>query len=318
MNLIDLLIIIVFVFYVFADYQRGFFRLCADLLGLMISFIVALSFYTKLSDFIISTWSAPVIYARPVSFLGIWFLAQIIFFGFSKIISYYTPVGIKQSPINLYLGLLPAAVKAAFFIAVSIVLVVVMPLNQKTKTLFTNSYLSQKVLKSTVRIESELEKIFNNSQSSALTFLNNQSSPDETTSLNFSTTQMTIDEEAEKILFDKINEERVKVGVKALEQDILVRNVARIHSRDMLVQGYFSHNSKDSKSLSDRLLDANVTFRTAAENLALAPNANLAHVGLMNSEKHKVNILGPELTRVGIGVMNAGQYGIMITQDFVN
>ena len=38
----------------------------------------------------------------------------------------------------------------------------------------------------------------------------------------------------------------------------------------------------------------------------------------MNSEKHRENILDPSVTRVGIGVMDAGQYGMMVTQDFVN
>ncbi len=317
MNIIDLFIIIVFFFYIFIEFNRGFFRLCADLLGIIIAFLVALSIYIKFSDFLVSLGLA-VIYARPLSFLGIWFVVQLIFFGISKIISYYTPVSVKQSPINIYAGILPAAVKAFFFIVVSLILIVVMPLNQKTKNLFTNSFFSQRILKYTIKFESQLEQIFGNSGGNNLTFVTNQGSNDDRTPLNFSTNQMTIDEEAEKILLEKINEERAKVGVQPLKEDILVRNVARIHSRDMLQRGYFSHVSTDGKTLTDRLLAANANFQTASENLALAPNANLVHLGLMNSEKHRENILDPSVTRVGIGVMDAGQYGMMVTQDFVN
>jgi uncharacterized protein YkwD len=166
-------------------------------------------------------------------------------------------------------------------------------------------------------LEGELEKIFNNS-SGTLSYITNKGEAAETTPLNFTTNQMTVDEEAEKLMLKKINEERAKVGAGPLTEDILVRNVARIHSRDMLQRGYFSHVSTNGKTLTDRLLDADVGFRSAAENLAMAPNANLAHIGLMNSQRHKENILDPEFTKIGIGVMNAGQYGIMVTEDFIN
>lgn len=317
MNYIDLLIIIIFVFYVFVDYHRGFLRLCADLLGLIIAFLIALTFYEQLSDFLITHTSLSVVNAKPLSFIAIWFVSQLIFYLFSKIISFYTPTTIKQSHLNRYLGILPAMIKGIVFITVSMILIVVMPLNQKTKNLFTNSLLGKTTLKYAVNFEGKLEKIFGGS-SNTLTFLTHQETPDATTPLNFSTTQMEIDEEAENVLLQKINEERAKIGISPLQQDILIRNVARTHSRDMLIRGYFSHNSQDNKTLADRLISANATFQAAAENIALAPNANLAHLGLMNSEKHKTNILDPEFTRVGIGVMNAGQYGIMVTQDFVN
>jgi len=289
--------------------------LTADLIGLAIAFILALATYEKLSDFLIHSTNLSVIYARPLSFLGIWFTAQIVFFGLSKIVSHFTPVSIKQSPINIYLGLLPSFIKAAFFIVVSLILIIVMPLDQKTKNLFTGSYLSRNILKYSIKLENELEKVFNNS-SSTLTFITNQDNQNEQTDLKFSTTQMTIDENAEQLLLNKINEERIKINVKPLISDVLVRNVARTHSRDMLIRGYFSHNSIDGRTLADRLLDAAVAFQAAAENIALAPNANLAHLGLMNSEKHRDNILDPEFTKIGIGVMDAGQYGIMVTQDF--
>lgn len=316
MNIIDLAIIIVFVFYVYVDYQRGFLRLCADLLGLIIAFFIALAFYSQLSEALVAYTTLSAVNARPLSFIAIWFAAQIIFFLFSKIISFDTPVTIKKSAVNLYLGILPAIIKAIIFIAVSMILIVVMPLNQQTKNLFTNSLLGGSTLKYTVDLEGKLEKIFGGS-SNTLTFLTNQEVQDATTSLNFSTTQMEIDEEAENILLQNINKERTALNLQPLKSDILVRNVARVHSRDMLIRGYFSHYSQDGKSLADRLIDANASFQAAAENLALAPNANLAHLGLMNSEKHKANILDPEFTRVGIGVMNAGQYGIMVTQDFI-
>jgi len=43
-----------------------------------------------------------------------------------------------------------------------------------------------------------------------------------------------------------------------------------------------------------------------------------AHVGLMNSEGHRENILDPKLNKIGIGVIDNGVYGKMFVQVFTN
>ena len=50
--------------------------------------------------------------------------------------------------------------------------------------------------------------------------------------------------------------------------------------------------------------------------LAHAATLSIAHSGLMNSPGHRANILRPEFGRVGIGIMDGGEYGLMITQNF--
>ena len=55
-----------------------------------------------------------------------------------------------------------------------------------------------------------------------------------------------------------------------------------------------------------------------AENLALAPNVDIAHKGLMNSPGHRANILSPSFGRVGIGVIDGGGYGKMFAQEFAD
>jgi uncharacterized protein YkwD len=61
-----------------------------------------------------------------------------------------------------------------------------------------------------------------------------------------------------------------------------------------------------------------VRFRTAGENLALAPSLQIAHTGLMNSPGHRANILRPQFGRVGIGILDGGRRGLMVTQNFRN
>ena len=68
----------------------------------------------------------------------------------------------------------------------------------------------------------------------------------------------------------------------------------------------------------ERMREANVRFLAAGENLALAPTLQIAHTGLMNSPGHRANILQRDFGRVGIGIMDGGVHGLMVTQDFRN
>jgi uncharacterized protein YkwD len=62
----------------------------------------------------------------------------------------------------------------------------------------------------------------------------------------------------------------------------------------------------------------NINYIAAGENLALAQTVEIAHMGLMNSPGHRANILNPKFGRIGIGIMDGGIYGIMVTQNFRN
>jgi uncharacterized protein YkwD len=86
----------------------------------------------------------------------------------------------------------------------------------------------------------------------------------------------------------------------------------------MFARGYFSHVTPEGRSPFDRMEAAGVSFRTAGENLALAPTLRIAHTGLMNSPGHRANILRPAFGRLGIGVMDGGPRGLMVTQNFRN
>jgi uncharacterized protein YkwD len=119
-------------------------------------------------------------------------------------------------------------------------------------------------------------------------------------------------------MLDLINNERTSRGLKPLEADPELTEVARRHSADMFARGYFSHYTPEGEDPFDRMKDAGVKFRTAGENLALAPTLQIAHTGLMNSPGHRANILRPQFGRVGIGIMDGGRRGIMVSQEFRN
>ncbi|MEX2425827.1 MAG: CvpA family protein [Thermomicrobiaceae bacterium] len=117
-------------------------------------------------------------------------------------------------------------------------------------------------------------------------------------------------------IFDLVNDERVERGLNALTYDPELVPVARGHSGEMLEEGYFSHISPTTGTLADRLRNAGISYMSAGENLAYAPNIDVAHRGLMQSDGHRANILEPSFERAGMGVLTAPDGTIMVTQIF--
>ncbi|MEQ1797208.1 MAG: CvpA family protein [Lacibacter sp.] len=113
-----------------------------------------------------------------------------------------------------------------------------------------------------------------------------------------------------------VNEERHKHHLKPLAVDEKMKEVARAHSADMFARGYFAHTTPDGVNPFQRMKQVNITYRNAGENLALARTLTEAHKGLMNSPSHRAAILNPAFGRIGIGVMDGGKNGFMISQEF--
>jgi uncharacterized protein YkwD len=110
----------------------------------------------------------------------------------------------------------------------------------------------------------------------------------------------------------------MKEGLKPLKADPEMTVVARAHSRDMFARGYFAHINPEGENPFDRMKKASIIFSIAGENLALAETLKKAHNNLMNSPGHRANILNPSFGRLGIGVLDGGDYGLMISQEFRN
>lgn len=145
-----------------------------------------------------------------------------------------------------------------------------------------------------------------------------ESENQESITLPFTPEELIVDEVSEKEMLELVNAERRKAGVRELVLDEELVEVARKHSHDMWERQYFSHENLDGENAVHRMLEGEVDFARAGENLALTKSVERAHEGLMNSPGHKRNILDPKFGRVGIGVVDGGVYGKMFTQNFAD
>lgn len=118
-------------------------------------------------------------------------------------------------------------------------------------------------------------------------------------------------------LFDLTNSTRVKFGLSVLTWDDYVRETARKHSKDMAVNNYFSHENLEGKSPFDRMLEDDIQFTIAGENLAYGQYSSIfAHEGLMNSMGHRENILQKDFKYLGVGVAFNSKFQPYYTQKF--
>lgn len=314
---IDILILIVIIFYAFDGYRQGFWKILLDILTVVISLFVALKFYPQAGD-LFTGWGLDSNLSKPVGFFALWMATQIIFYLLAILIFHYFPKYSEGKKIGKILGIFPGIIKGLMIVAIFLIILITLPFATSFKNTLSDALIAGPLIKSTARIEGQMAKIFGQLNNS-FTFLTTTSeNEEEITRLNFQTNDFNIDAAGEEIMVSLVNGERQKVGLTPLATDLLLRNVARAHSMDMLRNGYFAHKSPSGETPYDRLTAANANFHLVGENLALAPSVDLAHIGLMNSSSHRENILDPDYKRIGIGIIDADPYGKMITQIFTD
>jgi uncharacterized protein YkwD len=167
-------------------------------------------------------------------------------------------------------------------------------------------------------LEAQLAPIFDPAVRRTLQALTVQPESRTSVRLRFNNASAKVRPDLEARMLEMVNAERAVQQLKPLESDPELSEVARAHSRDMLARGYFSHVTPEGKDPFERMREAHVRFLRAGENLALAQTRAGAHQDLMNSPGHRANVLRAQFGRLGIGVLDAGRYGLMITQDFRN
>lgn len=127
--------------------------------------------------------------------------------------------------------------------------------------------------------------------------------------------------EVEQRSFSLLNGARAAAGVTpAFGLDPDVARVARRHSESMRDHGFFGHRDPEGRTLEQRLAEAGISYRGAAENLArvvgAADPAAWAHEQLLASTEHRQNILNGGFELAGVGVARQGD-GYWITQVFL-
>lgn len=116
-------------------------------------------------------------------------------------------------------------------------------------------------------------------------------------------------------LFNSLNRERATQGLPVLRWDDALASAARQHAGRMAQLNLMSHQLPGESELQTRASEAGARFSVIAENVAVGPDPAAIHSAWMRSPGHRANILSPELTAVGIAVVQ-GSSGLFAVQDF--
>ncbi|MDP3726924.1 MAG: CvpA family protein [bacterium] len=317
LNLLDVVIIAIFLLYGFQGYSLGFIAAVFDLLGFVSSFALAIRLYAFFGRFFFNALSIHLGFSNAIGFFIAAFLFEIIIsIIFRRLQKPLLPLSLFWA--NRFLGVLAGFASAALLLAFLLTLVISLPLSPFLKQIISSSRIGSLLVSKTSGFEKELNSVFGQAVNETLTFLTVEPQGNELVNLHFKTTNVTVDEKAEREMLILINKERASSGLAALVFDGRLTDIARNHSKDMFKRGYFSHYTPEGLSPFDRMAKEDISFNFAAENLALAPNVSLAMQGLMQSQGHRANILSPNFGRVGIGVIDGGIYGKMFVQEFTD
>lgn len=318
MNGVDILLLLIVALSIWNGWRKGFLLGTTGLLIWMGSLLAAFFFYKYVAQWIESLTVIFGLWTAPLSFLLTALVARGILSSIANLFLKKTTAETHAHGVNRFLGLLPGAANGLINAVIASALLLSLPLFEGLSQQAQDSRLAASFTPTAEWLEDELSPVFNPAVQQTLNRLTVKPGSDELVTLPYKVTKVRPRPDLEAEMLQLVNEERRKAGLNPVAADPEMIAVARAHSTDMFARGYFAHNNLDGKTPFDRMRSAGVKFRNAGENLALAQTLFIAHKGLMNSPGHRANILEPSFGRLGIGIMDGGLYGLMISQEFRN
>jgi uncharacterized protein YkwD len=318
-NPIDVLLVIVILLSVLNGYRRGFINGVLDLTGWVLSLLAGLRYHQPLAHWLgprVDIWSE--VWDQPIAFVLIAVFVLVLVHAIGYGLLRRLPEDIHERRANQVFGVIPGFVNGLIVVAILSALLLAIPLSEGLSERTRDSALVNRLAVYAERLEGALRPVFGEAIARSLNLLTIRPDSDERVTLPFKVENSRPRPDLEKQMLDLVNQERRAAGLNPLTPDPELTEVARKHSADMFARGYFAHDTPEGLSPFDRMNNAGVHFITAGENLALAPTIPVAHTGLMNSPGHRANILRPQFGRVGIGVMDGGMRGLMVSQEFRN
>ncbi len=317
MNAVDIGILVVVGIFAVGGLRRGFLLGVIDLIAFGLALVVGARFAANVAGPLVNlgltvelAMGAGFVIATVVSLAVIGFMERILVAPLGTLTA-ATPLGWA----NGVLGLLPGAIRGLGVAALFVLLLSAFPPELGLRRLTATSRLAEPIARTGQQaLDAGLEWAGIDLQALGMPY---QAAGTSTIELPFSgITDLQPDPQAEETLLALINHERALAGLVPLQPDQELAEVGRRHGRDMFDLGFFGHTSPTSGSPADRLAAAGLQFALSGENIALAPTAEQAHEGLMNSPAHRANMLNPGFTRVGIAALRSADHGLMITQEF--
>jgi len=319
-NWIDWIIFFVVLYHIIDGWDKGLMSLFFNTLAFLASLWIAVRFHTQMGGFLVTTFGLPQLWTSILGYLVLAFPSEIMINSVFDRILYKVPKKISGNIVNRWFGSLFAVINALLLLAFLLLIVLAIPVRGSVKRDIKNSLVGSKLVLLSEAYGGNVKSSLDSITQEALKFVTIKPTSQERLNLDVTPeqNQLTLDADSETKMIELVNAERAKLGLSALIVEEGLINIARSHSRDMFERRYFSHYSPEGHDVGYRAKAEEITYALIGENLAYAPDVEMAHVGFMNSEGHRKNILDSAWSRIGIGVIDGDVYGKMFTQVFAN
>lgn len=318
MNWIDLVLLFIILLSVWTGWQKGFILGMTDLVSWVGSLLAGFFLYSYVANWIDEYITPLGVWSAPVAFILTILVARILLSQLFSPLLRSTSEDTHRSGVNKALGVLPGAVNGLINATIIAALFLIVPMWEGLSQEAQASKVANRLAMNVEWVDDRLSPVFDEAVNRSINRMTVHPDSKETVRLNFKVENPKVRPDLEARMLELVNRERAKQGLPPLKADPELTEVARAHSRDMFARSYFSHVNLEGEAPSERIKKARVRFLTAGENLAYAHTLTIAHKGLMNSPGHRANILHKDYGRVGIGIMDGGIYGLMVTQNFRN
>ena len=318
MNWIDILFVLIVTLAMYGGWRIGFIKGTISLLSWAISLAIGFLAYKPFGNFLNDQIGRLGEWSFPLAFILLIIAARfLLLFAVNKLFSAHLNSSV-QSKSDRILGLLHGFVNGVIYSTILAGLFYSLPFWSNQSTDISKSKIAGRLSYNIEWINQHLAPIFNSAVQKSFTNYTVEPEANEIVKLHFTIDNGKVREDLESKMLQLVNQERTKRGLKPLKADPQLTEVGRMHSQDMFSRGYFSHYTPEGKDPFDRMKASHVHFISAGENLALGQTLMICHEGLMNSPGHRANILNPSFGRLGIGILDGGVYGLMISQEFRN
>lgn len=314
----DLLIVAAMAYFLRTALRRGFVVSILEFVGYAAAVAAATVLYLPLAGWLSGALHISRGLAKSMTFVAVWWIAGSAIAPLIRLGIVHLPLSLAQSRWNRLFGLpagvLEFAVTVPFLLAVAIS----MPLPTVVIADLSAAGFTGWLLRRADDAERLAAAVYGDAFQETLSFVTVQSRA-ETEDLGFRTGAFVLEPGQERRLFAMVNDTRLRAGLKPFLWDDKLADLARLHSADMLVRGFFSHTTPDGKTAMQRAASMDgLRFRAIGENLAFAKDLSAAHSGLLASPGHRANILSSVFSRIGIGIESVPGRGLMISQEFAD
>ncbi|WP_374950219.1 CvpA family protein [Mucilaginibacter sp.] len=318
MNYIDLLLIAIILISAWTGIRQGFINSAVGLLSWVASLALAFLAYKPIAALFHIAMPSAGFWLPPFSFLVSITLAKLVIDAAATWLLKRLPAGAHKTFANKAMGIIPGVITGIILTMMLAAVLLLVPFTNRVSHETRNSLLANRLAERVSWLDDSLSPVFaealNRTVSKSTAAVNNEHDA----KLPFRVINADTRQDLEAEMLVLVNKERAAYKLQPLKADPAMAVVARKHSADMFARSYFSHYTPEGADPFARMRKNKITFLTAGENLALAQTLIMAHNGLMNSPGHRANILNPNFGRLGIGILDGGVYGLMITQEFRN